>query len=145
MSMISEQVNELREYSCNNCDYGARLAKKAADTIEALFAKLQAANMERSDRYYSGGWIACEDRLPENSKNKGSFCPKYYVMTKYGKTIGWYNPDYNSWFVLIWFMTERYLTEEIDMERGDIPKIVRAPLECGIVNAWKSFDEPYRP
>ncbi len=90
-----------------------------------------------------GEWISCSDRLPENSKHKGAFCPKYKVMTKYGETVGWYNPDFESWFVLMWFMTERYLTEEIDFERGDVPKIVRAPLDTNIVEAWKPLPDVY--
>lgn len=61
MSMLSEQVKELREYSGNNCDYGARLAKKAADTIEALSAKLQAANDELN-RWHT-------EHINENIKN----------------------------------------------------------------------------
>lgn len=69
MSMLSEQVNQLKEEAkWLEKDQEKRLAsilRQAADTIEALSAKLQAANMERSDRYYGGGWIACEDRLPE--------------------------------------------------------------------------------
>ena len=54
---ISGQVKKLREYSCyvGNCDglpFGTRkIMEQAADTIEALSAKL-AENMERSDRYY---------------------------------------------------------------------------------------------
>ena len=60
MSMISEQVRELREFTE---DYGKthvtlfgykkNLLLQAADTIEALSAKLAAENMERSDRYYA--------------------------------------------------------------------------------------------
>lgn len=76
MSIISEQVKELREYSGNNCDYGAILAKKAADTIESLSAKLAVANMERSDKYYGGGWIAISEKLPtkeESIKNDNCF------------------------------------------------------------------------
>lgn len=56
MSMISEQVKELRELA------GIQLRKdmqnilyQAADTIEALSAKLQAANMERSAEDCGGG------------------------------------------------------------------------------------------
>lgn len=70
MSMISEQVKELRNYSelclqyCNE-KRAKELLKEAADTIESLSAKLAAVNMEQSDRYYGGGWIPCEDRLPE--------------------------------------------------------------------------------
>lgn len=72
MSMISEQVKKLREFSkyYSKTGFGFyrtdRILKEAADTIEALSAKLSAANMERSERYYGGGWIACEDRLPED-------------------------------------------------------------------------------
>ena len=65
MSMISELIKNLRWYG----SYADRVEKdlmyEAADTIEALSAKLQAANMERSDRYYGGGWILCEDRLSD--------------------------------------------------------------------------------
>lgn len=47
----------------------SQMLAQAADTIEALSAKLAAANMERSDRHYGSGWIACEDRLPENNRD----------------------------------------------------------------------------
>lgn len=67
---IGEQVKELREYSNTSLYTRERrareLLKEAADTIESLSAKLAEANMDRSDRYYGGGWIACEDRLPED-------------------------------------------------------------------------------
>lgn len=60
MSMLSEQVNQLKEeVKWLEKDQEKRLASilyQAADTIEALSAKLDAANMERSDRYYGGGW-----------------------------------------------------------------------------------------
>ena len=72
MPMISEQVTLLREIAtdtegcCYPQEYLQKVIKEAADTIEVLSAKLAAKNMERSDRYYGGGWIACEDRLPED-------------------------------------------------------------------------------
>lgn len=53
MSMISEQAKKLREIAKNfkeweyNRFYDA--ISEAADTIESLSAKLQAANMERSE------------------------------------------------------------------------------------------------
>ena len=69
MSMISEQVKELREiaseFDLDGKEELSNMINEAADTIEALSAKLAATNMERSDRYYGGGWIACEDRLPD--------------------------------------------------------------------------------
>lgn len=59
MSMISEQVKELRELSRKIKRIGTaeelkscKVIIEAADTIEALSAKLAAANMERSDRHY---------------------------------------------------------------------------------------------
>lgn len=71
MSMISEQVKELRE-TANKCKIGAYVCitnllgvmNEAADTIEALSAKL--ADMERSAEDCGGGWIKCDkDNLPD--------------------------------------------------------------------------------
>lgn len=90
------------------------------------------------------GWVPVEERLPKNAKHKGAFCPKYQVNTKFGVTEGWYNPDVESWYLLMWFMTERYLEQEIDFKRGDVPKIVRVPKECNIVFAWREKPKPYR-
>lgn len=56
MSILSEQVKELRLFAKKSKDLGRkideRIFREAADTIEAQSAKLAAANMERSDRYY---------------------------------------------------------------------------------------------
>ena len=81
MSMISEQVKELRykadiyntvgsvwELNRAEAKILQELLRKAADTIESLSAKLQAANMERSAED-CGGWIACKERLPEEKIN----------------------------------------------------------------------------
>lgn len=68
MSMIEQQVKELRNVSSwykDRNSYLLGILSQAADTIEALSAKLAAANMNRSDRYYGVGWIACEDRLSD--------------------------------------------------------------------------------
>lgn len=60
MSMISEQVKELRiaEETCKQMGREgiAKFLRQAADTIEALSAKLAAANMEWSDRNYGSVW-----------------------------------------------------------------------------------------
>lgn len=71
----------------------------------------------------NGGWISVNDRLPPNADHPGAFCPRYQVMTKYGVTEGWYNPDKGCWYTLVWFLIGRYTEDDIDMERGDIPKI----------------------
>lgn len=62
MSMISEQVKELRKLADDMEKYVGltpkpHILREAADTIEALSAKLQAANMERKEDF--GGWILC--------------------------------------------------------------------------------------
>lgn len=64
MSMISAQVKELKEMSIrqrNNAKVSEKVffeienaLSQAAETIEVLSAKLAAANIERSDRYYGG-------------------------------------------------------------------------------------------
>lgn len=65
MTAISEQVKELRKLS----DFHSKIyipyeqrkiINEAADTIESLSAKLQAANMERSAED-CGGWIPCSN------------------------------------------------------------------------------------
>ena len=102
-------------------------------------------------KHMNGGWIPVEKELPPNAKHKGAFCPRYQVMTKYGITEGWYSPDMESWYVLIWFMTEMYYEYEsdIDLEHGDKPKIVRLPDNVNnaehILTAWRPLPEPYRP
>ena len=96
-------------------------------------------------KHMNDGWIPVEEQLPENAKHKGAFCPKDQVETKYGVTEGWYNPDVKSWYCLFWFMTQRYLEHEIDFVKGDVPKVVRVPLESDIVIAWRPLPESYRP
>ena len=99
--------------------------------------------------HMNDGWIPVGERLPENAKHKGALCPRYQLMTKYGVTEGWYNPDLESWYILIWFMTERYLDSEIDFERGTWPKIVRCENKVNdrhsIAMAWRPLPEPYKP
>ena len=98
--------------------------------------------------HMNDGWIPVDRELPPNAKHKGAFCPKYQVMTKYGVTEGWHNPDAEGWYVLIWFMTDRYLESEIDFDKGDNPKIVFLTDEVNskrnILTAWKEM-ELYHP
>ena len=100
-------------------------------------------------KHMNDGWIPVEQELPPNSKHKGAFCPRYQVMTKYGVTEGWYNPDYESWYILCWFMGNDHLKHEIDFERGTFPKVVRCENSVndkhGIVIAWQPLPEPYHP
>lgn len=67
---ISEQVKEIRAYAyaheaSGDAIYGtAGILYQAADTIEAISAKLQAANTDNGS-----GWIPCSERMPEENQN----------------------------------------------------------------------------
>lgn len=74
---IDEQVNKLRysadifntvgsAWELNRAEAKKlqTILRKAADTIESLAKKLQAANKERSAEDCCG-WILCKDRFPE--------------------------------------------------------------------------------
>ena len=117
------------------------------DIIRKHLSRENSTEIKRSSRD-NDGWIPVERGLPPNAKHEGEFCPKYQVMTKYGVTEGWYNPDEEGWYVLIWFMTERYKDSEVDLDMGDVPKVVFLPDEVNnarhILTAWHPLPEPYR-
>lgn len=88
-------------------------------------------------------WIPCNERMPENAGKPGAFCAKHLIMKKFGITEGWFNPDFDCWFALVWFYTSRFLDEEISMERADVPKVCRLPKSY--VSHWRDFpDSPHR-
>ena len=73
MSMISELVDTLRTLSgLQNKQHHERIINRAADTIESLSAKLQAANMERPAADCGGERIIsleeCIDILKESKR-----------------------------------------------------------------------------
>lgn len=101
MSMITELIDRLRESADNPeldiecslvCDGECNnLLREAADTIEELSAKLQAANMERSS---NGGWISVKDRLPTKEEyiaNNGLF-----IVSDGNRTYSEYFDVYSS-------------------------------------------------
>lgn len=126
MSMISEQVNKIRKVA--KCVYLATdkevagdissTLNQAADTIEALSAKLAVANMENG-----GGWISCEDRLPPQPKENPIFEGKplelYLVSVK--------NTDYA--FRAFW--NGKFFADGFSKLQN--------------VEAWQPLPEPYRP
>lgn len=72
MSIITRQVSTLRELAeLQNISYHKSIINRAADTIEALTAKLAASNMQRSEAYCNDRWIYCGDgkNLPEEKIN----------------------------------------------------------------------------
>ena len=94
-------------------------------------------------------WIPVDKELPPNAKDRKALCIRCLVSTKYGVTEGWYNPLLESWYVLLWFMTKRYLNSEIDLERGDCPNVVQVRNEVNekynIVLAWRPIPKSYSP
>lgn len=92
-------------------------------------------------------WIPVDKELPPNTRDGKSLCIRCLISTKYGVTEGWYNPFLESWYVLLWFMTKRYLNSEIDLERGACPNIVQVRNEANekynIVLAWRPIPKSY--
>lgn len=119
MSMINDQVKALRDVAGAYKHNGLSLIlRQAADTIESLSAKLQAANMENG-----GGWIPCEDRLPPQPKENPIFEGKplelYLVSVK--------NTDYA--FRAFW--NGKFFADGFSKLQN--------------VEAWQPLPEPYRP
>jgi hypothetical protein len=85
-----------------------------------------------------------EEGLPPNAKHPGAFCKKYQVMTKWGVTEGWFNPDVGEnglWDILVWFFMGHYDdVNDIDFERGDKPKLMWVTKDY--VSAWREMPEP---
>ncbi|EOS47200.1 hypothetical protein C810_01516 [Lachnospiraceae bacterium A2] len=124
MSMISEQVKELRIAAVYKEHSLKILLEQAANTIEALSAKLAAANMERSDRYYGCGWISVEDRLPE------SYTEIVLVCLKNGAVSVAINTTDGNF---------------VNMMVGASRQKFRSFPEHNPVIAWQPLPEPYCP
>ncbi len=76
-------------------------------------------------------WIDCREFMPPNAAHPGAICPRYLVSTIFGVTEGWYNPDYDLWYILVWRMTRNGI---IDMNHGDIPMVCSVPRSA--VYGW---------
>ena len=77
-------------------------------------------------------WIPVSERLPENAKHKGAFCPRCRVLTKWGETVGWYNPDKGCWYFLLWYLDG----VGVDFEKGDNPKLAYEKPGATVVTHW---------
>ena len=130
MSLTSKQIEELRAYAKDRKGELAKLINDAADTIEMLSAKLHASQMERSSQYYHGGWIPCQERLPEEHIG-------FYLVTVQKRRITTLN--------VIGCEDTVY---DIDIARWDYDR--RAPqrgyhwCKADKVIAWMPLPEPYR-
>lgn len=136
MSILSKQVKELRILAIKIKKYGAteelksyKVISEAADTIEALSAKLAAANMERSDRYYGGGWIVASERMP---KEERCIDPE----------TGYYG---RSDYVLCSAYDDYEMKDEIWVDYTIDGEWQTHEWYEGEKLAWQSLPEPYRP
>lgn len=130
MSIISEQVKELRykadiyntvgsawELNRAEAKILQELLRKAADTIESLSAKLQAANMEverlREVTICNGEWIYCGDgvELPSESGEYQivSDCQEIFVKLNFDASDKtWYDNGGQYYNVIAWWRVYPY-------------------------------------
>ena len=141
---LTEEIRKRRDYwesKAAEYDEAGERYEYLMDVCDGKATELTAALSIINEQPKVGEWIPVSERLPENAKHRGAFCPKYHVKTKYGITEGWYNPDVESWYCLFWFFLGRYDETDIDFEKGDKPKVIRVPDGTGIVIAWKEICE----
>lgn len=77
-------------------------------------------------------WIPVTERLPENANHKGAYCPRYRVLTQWGETYGWYNPDKGCWYFLLWYLDGI----GVDFIYGDDPKLAHEKPGATVVTHW---------
>lgn len=117
---------------------GANFIEYMNDPKIAGFGNWMFTNGFNSGVWASTNWISVKDKLPPNADHPGAFCPRYQVITKYGVTEGWYNPDKGCWYTLVWFYLGTKTFDDVDYERGDIPGIT----DKIDVTHWKEMPEP---
>lgn len=132
--MIEHQVKELREMAIrqrNNTKVSGKVffeienaLSQAADTIEALSAKLAAANMDRSDRCYGGGWQPiseyCRDKydwvLIKYFDGEEECVPQVAELRSDGK---WHvSTDFDGDFVIPTHFDVRYFFDMQQLDRS---------------------------
>lgn len=113
----------------NLCDYNGIPKMLISDSLSVI----RELKEEKQPK-----WISVDERLPENAQHKGALCPRYKVYTKWGETQGWYNPDKECWFILVWLLYDGL----IDFKRGDKPCVYREMPGAKVVTHWMPLSEP---
>lgn len=126
---ISEQVKELRKVAENFREWEYNrfydVISEAADTIEYLSAKLQAANMERTDKYYGNTRIYCVKK-----KNKKDAI----VSIMYDRADGKYH------FVNL---SRNHICSCAFNTVDEAIADMESQKENGIIKEWKPLQDPY--
>lgn len=141
---LSERLAEHLVWSeSNSYECPVTLAEDLQEAISDMNDKDKTISnlIENIKRLQSvSSWIPCSERMPDNADHKGAQCIKCMIMTKYGVTEGWYNPDYNIWFALVWYTSSIFFRDNLDMEVGDEPKV--EILERELVSHWMPYPTP---
>lgn len=124
MEKVINELNECIEH----------IRKNEFDKIP-FWGNCQSAMMDALELLKEQEWIPISERLPENAEHPGAFCPKVRVLTVWGESYGWYNPDVKAWYFLEWYMDSS--REHLDFERGDYPGISYTPRNTNLITHWK--------
>lgn len=132
---INEKIKNPFAYTstliCHNCDH----KDEYIEELESKIEELQAANMERPERYYNGGWIACEDKPPEEGG--------YYLVTYREWSDGNYLPKFDDVRIRI-----MHYQKSEQFTGWNFPKMINKKAEEDRhmeVLAYMELPEPYRP
>ena len=138
ITRVVEGLNEISGYDCqqmslfDNDVFIRGMAQEAADLLKSQHEEIERLKEQQPK------WIPVGERLPENAQHKGALCPRYRVYTKWGETQGWYNPDKECWFILVWVLYDGL----IDFKRGDKPCVYREMPGAKVVTHWMPLSEP---
>lgn len=130
MSTITELIARLRSFAKLSEAMEKRVGQKkgdltkilfeAADTIEALRMKLSASLLEQDILH--GGWIPCDERLPEHPENDD-----YYLVTIQCE-------HYDGW--------DDYVTGFAEWTKGGWDELSCYVGQIKVV-AWRPLPEPF--
>lgn len=117
---------------CDHCPYSDENVEGA---FEGCYQMHWDAQEILRDLLKEQEWIPISERLPENAEHPGAFCPKVRVLTVWGESYGWYNPDVKAWYFLEWYTD--CSRNHLDFERGDYPGICYTPWNTNLITHWK--------
>lgn len=126
-SHLSELVERMAELLKEREEFGEEL-NNAVELVRKKDEKVKELLKEQE-------WIPISERLPENAEHPGAFCPKVRVLTVWGESYGWYNPDVKAWYFLEWYTD--CSRNHLDFERGDYPGICYTPWNTNLITHWK--------
>lgn len=98
---LIEEIRKRRDYwesKAAEYDEAGERYEYLMDVCDGKATELTATLSIINEQPKVAEWIPCWERLPENAKHKGAFCPKHHVKTKYGILAALRN-DVSDWLV----------------------------------------------